>query len=70
MRIVKVPNAVDGEPDVKLVDAEGEPVSEVEEFLRLLTVPGELERQRAAARGRVFGGAIALVSPVIEAVAS
>ncbi|MFJ2193820.1 site-specific integrase [Kitasatospora sp. NPDC087861] len=38
MRVVKVPDAAAGQPQGRLVDASGEPVVEVEEFLRLLTV--------------------------------
>ncbi|MFE3519623.1 tyrosine-type recombinase/integrase [Streptomyces sp. NPDC059166] len=38
VRVVKVPDAVAGQPQVRLVDAAGEPVAEVGEFLRLLTV--------------------------------
>ncbi|MFC8278368.1 tyrosine-type recombinase/integrase [Streptomyces sp. NPDC057271] len=38
MRVVKVVDSGPGKPQVRLVDASGEPVREVEEFLRLLAV--------------------------------
>ena len=38
MNVIKVLDAGPGEPAVRLVDADGEPVAEVDAFLRLLAV--------------------------------
>lgn len=38
MRVLKVPDAAAGQPQVRLVDVSGEPATEVDDFLRLLSV--------------------------------